>query len=79
MFQESSLISIYSQKYELYRYSWKRVFQSTIELKKNIGNLKTNILGPSRLLLLLLLLWIDKTRSKDKTYMWVLVWWKTTN
>ncbi len=25
------------------------------------------------------LLWIDKTRSKDKTYIWVSVWWKTTN
>jgi hypothetical protein len=25
------------------------------------------------------LLWIDKVRAKDKTYIWVLVWWKTTN
>jgi hypothetical protein len=23
------------------------------------------------------LLWIDKTRTKDKTYKWVSVWWKT--
>jgi hypothetical protein len=25
------------------------------------------------------LLWIDKTRAKDKIYIWVSVWWKTTN
>ena len=25
------------------------------------------------------LLWIDKTRAKDKTYIWVSVWWKTKN
>jgi len=25
------------------------------------------------------LLWIDKARAKDKTYIWVSVWWKTTN
>ena len=25
------------------------------------------------------LLWIEKTRDKDKTYIWVSVWWKTTN
>ncbi len=25
------------------------------------------------------LLWVDKTRSKDKTYKWVSVWWKTKN
>jgi len=25
------------------------------------------------------LLWIDKVRAKDKTYIWVSVWWKTTN
>ncbi len=29
--------------------------------------------------LLVCLLWIDKTRAKDKTYIWVSVWWKTTN
>ena len=25
------------------------------------------------------LLWIDKVRAKDKTYIWVSVWWKTKN
>jgi hypothetical protein len=25
------------------------------------------------------LLWIDKARVKDKRYIWVSVWWKTTN
>jgi hypothetical protein len=25
------------------------------------------------------LLWIDKARAKDKIYIWVSVWWKTTN
>jgi hypothetical protein len=25
------------------------------------------------------LLWIDKARAKDKTYIWVSVWWQTTN
>jgi hypothetical protein len=25
------------------------------------------------------LLWIDKVRGKDKTYIWVSVWWKTKN
>ena len=28
---------------------------------------------------LLCLLWIDKTRDTDKTYIWVSVWWKTKN
>jgi hypothetical protein len=25
------------------------------------------------------LLWVDKARAKDKTYIWVSVWWKTKN
>ncbi len=27
----------------------------------------------------LCLLWIDEVKAKDKTYIWVSVWWKTTN
>jgi hypothetical protein len=25
------------------------------------------------------LLWIDEVKAKDKTYIWVSVWWKTKN
>ncbi len=30
-------------------------------------------------LFILCLLWIKKVRTKDKTYIWVSVWWKTKN
>jgi hypothetical protein len=34
---------------------------------------------PSLILVDLCLLWIKKARVKDKTYIWVSVWWKTKN
>ena len=40
---------------------------------------KSNSEGPAMGLSSCCLLWIEKVRDKDKTYIWVSVWWKTKN
>jgi hypothetical protein len=70
-----SLVLMYpSSAYSIVRVSWN--LGKTLSYRWWIVRLNINISKGSPYFCLL---WIDTARVKDKTYIWVSVWWKTEN
>ena len=53
-------------------------FRGDLEYLKTKTRLKDETVHYESIMSGSFLLWIDKTRGKDRTYIWVSVWWKTS-